>query len=81
MQGKSALGGQGAEKLGLSGAVVVEDALKKVSLRGLRPDGREVLSARAVKEKGKGERRATLNCTFSTPKSVNLVALLVGILV
>nr|WP_322714913.1 MobF family relaxase [Nostoc sp. ChiSLP03a]MDZ8216200.1 MobF family relaxase [Nostoc sp. ChiSLP03a] len=76
-QGKSLWSGQGAEKLGLSGAVDDEDAFKNI-IEGLTPDGREVLNARVVKEKGKGERRAALDCTFSAPKSVSLMALVGG---
>jgi conjugative relaxase-like TrwC/TraI family protein len=76
-QGKSLWSGQGAEKLGLSGAVDDEDAFKNI-ISGLTPDGREVLNARVVKEKGKGERRAALDCTFSAPKSVSLMALVGG---
>ncbi|MDZ7965854.1 MAG: MobF family relaxase [Nostoc sp. DedSLP03] len=73
-QVKSLWSGQGAEKLGLSGAVDDEEAFKNI-IEGLTPDGREVLNARVVKEKGKGERRAALDCTFSAPKSVSLMAL------
>ncbi|MHC0068350.1 MobF family relaxase [Nostoc sp. UIC 10890] len=76
-QGKSLWNGQGAKKLGLSGAVDDEDAFKNI-IEGLTPDGREVLNARVVKEKGKGERRAALDCTFSAPKSVSLMALVGG---
>ncbi|WP_245246301.1 MobF family relaxase [Nostoc sp. ATCC 53789] len=76
-QGKSLWSGQGAEKLGLSGAVDDEEAFKNI-IEGLTPDGREVLNARVVKEKGKGERRAALDCTFSAPKSVSLMALVGG---
>ncbi|MEH1922790.1 MobF family relaxase, partial [Nostoc sp.] len=76
-QGKSLWSGQGAEKLGLSGAVDDEEAFKNI-IEGQKPDGREVLNARVVKEKGKGERRAALDCTFSAPKSVSLMALVGG---
>ncbi|OYD90432.1 exonuclease V subunit alpha [Nostoc sp. 'Peltigera membranacea cyanobiont' 213] len=76
-QGKSLWNGQGAKKLGLSGAVDDEDAFKNI-IEGQKPDGREVLNARVVKEKGKGERRAALDCTFSAPKSVSLMALVGG---
>ncbi|WP_141699868.1 MobF family relaxase, partial [Nostoc sp. KVJ20] len=76
-QGKSLWSGQGAKKLGLSGAVDDEDAFKNI-IEGQKPDGREVLNARVVKEKGKGERRAALDCTFSAPKSVSLMALVGG---
>lgn len=75
--GKSLWSGQGAEKLGLSGAVDDDEAFKNI-ISGLTPDGREVLNARVVKEKGKGERRAALDCTFSAPKSVSLMALVGG---
>ncbi|WP_373529668.1 MobF family relaxase, partial [Nostoc sp.] len=75
--GKSLWSGQGAEKLGLSGAVDDEEAFKNI-IEGRSPDGREVLNARVVKEKGKGERRAALDCTFSAPKSVSLMALIGG---
>ncbi|MBC1222153.1 MobF family relaxase, partial [Nostoc sp. UCD120] len=77
-QGKSLWSGQGAKKLGLSGAVDDEEAFKNI-IEGLTLDGREVLNARVVKEKGKGfERRAALDCTFSAPKSVSLMALVGG---
>ncbi|MHC5862421.1 MobF family relaxase, partial [Nostoc sp.] len=81
-QGKSLWSGQGAEKLGLSGAVDDEEAFKNV-ISGLTPDGTEQLNARVVKgkvkENEKGfERRAALDCTFSAPKSVSLMALVGG---
>lgn len=77
-QGKSLWSGQGAKKLGLSGAVDDEEAFKNI-IEGLTPDGHEVLNARVVKENGKGfERRAALDCTFSAPKSVSLMALVGG---
>ncbi|MHC5863282.1 MobF family relaxase, partial [Nostoc sp.] len=74
--GKSLWSGQGAEKLGLSGAVDDEEAFKNI-IEGLTPDGKEQLNARAVKGKG-FERRAALDCTFSAPKSVSLMALVGG---
>jgi conjugative relaxase-like TrwC/TraI family protein len=73
-QGKSLWSGQGAEKLGLSGAVDDEDAFKNI-IEGRSPDGKEQLNARAVKPKTK---RAALDCTFSAPKSVSLMALVGG---
>lgn len=73
-QGKSRWSGQGAEKLGLSGAVDNEDAFKNV-IEGRSPDGREQLNARVLKP---DERRAALDCTFSAPKSVSLMALVGG---
>ncbi|MHC5820144.1 MAG: MobF family relaxase [Nostoc sp.] len=73
-EGKSLWSGQGAEKLGLSGAVDDEDAFKNV-IEGRSPDGKEQLNARAVKPKTK---RAALDCTFSAPKSVSLMALVGG---
>jgi conjugative relaxase-like TrwC/TraI family protein len=81
-QGKSLWSGQGAEKLGLSGAIDDEDAFKNI-IEGLTPDGTEHLFARVVKgkvkENEKGfERRAALDCTFSAPKSVSLMALVGG---
>ena len=73
-QGKSLWSGQGAEKLGLSGAVDDEEAFKNI-IEGRSPDGKEQLNARAVKPKTK---RAALDCTFSAPKSVSLMALVGG---
>ncbi|MEJ6486126.1 MobF family relaxase [Nostoc punctiforme UO1] len=73
-QGKSLWSGQGAEKLGLSGAIDDEEAFKNV-IEGLSPDGSEQLNARVLKPK---ERRAALDCTFSAPKSVSLMALVGG---
>ncbi|MHC5863212.1 MobF family relaxase, partial [Nostoc sp.] len=73
-KGKSLWSGQGAEKLGLSGAVDDEDAFKNI-IEGRSPDGHEQLNARAVKPKTK---RAALDCTFSAPKSVSLMALVGG---
>ncbi|UKP01207.1 MobF family relaxase [Nostoc sp. UHCC 0870] len=73
-QGKSLWSGQGAEKLGLSGAIDDEYAFKNV-IEGLTPDGQQELNARAVKPK---TRRAALDCTFSAPKSVSLMALVGG---
>ncbi|NEU83506.1 MobF family relaxase [Nostoc sp. UIC 10630] len=72
--GKSRWSGLGAEKLGLSGAIDDEEAFKNV-IEGLSPDGSEQLNARVLKPK---ERRAALDCTFSAPKSVSLMALVSG---
>ena len=69
--GKSLWSGQGAEKLGLSGAVDDEEAFKNI-IEGRSPQGHDQLNARAVKPKTK---RAALDCTFSAPKSVSLMAL------
>ncbi|MCF2151946.1 relaxase domain-containing protein [Desmonostoc muscorum LEGE 12446] len=82
-QGKSLWSGQGALKLGLSGAINNEDAFKNV-IEGMSPDGSQILNARGIKkvegkENQKGvERRAALDCTFSAPKSVSLMALVGG---
>ncbi|MHC5938977.1 MobF family relaxase [Nostoc sp.] len=73
-QGKSLWSGQGALKLGLSGAVDDEDAFKNV-IEGRSPNGSEQLNARVLKP---DERRAALDCTFSAPKSVSLMALVGG---
>ncbi|MBC1221005.1 MobF family relaxase [Nostoc sp. UCD120] len=72
--GKSRWSGQGAEKLGLSGAIDDEQKFTNV-IEGRSPDGREQLNARVLKQK---ERRAALDCTFSAPKSVSLMALVGG---
>lgn len=66
--------GQGAEKLGLSGSIDNEQKFTNV-IEGRSPDGREQLNARVLKQK---ERRAALDCTFSAPKSVSLMALVGG---
>ncbi|MBD2303397.1 relaxase domain-containing protein [Nostoc sp. FACHB-87] len=76
-QGKSLWSGKGASKLGLSGAVDDEDAFKNV-IEGRTPDGKEQLNARVVKKGQEKERRAALDCTFSAPKSVSLMALVGG---
>jgi|GEM_PF-207367 len=73
-QGKSRWSGLGAEKLGLSGAIDNEQVFKNV-ISGLTPDGTEQLNARVLKP---DERRAALDCTFSAPKSVSLMALVGG---
>ncbi|MCC5654632.1 relaxase domain-containing protein [Nostoc sp. XA013] len=73
-QGKSLWSGQGALKLGLSGAIDDEEAFKNV-ISGRSPQGREQLNARVLKP---DERRAALDCTFSAPKSVSLMALVGG---
>ncbi|MHC5916618.1 MAG: MobF family relaxase [Nostoc sp.] len=73
-QGKSRWSGEGAVKLGLSGAVENQQAFKNV-IEGLSPNGREQLNARVLKP---DERRAALDCTFSAPKSVSLMALVGG---
>ncbi|MFN6562415.1 MAG: MobF family relaxase [Nostoc sp. ChiSLP01] len=73
-QGKSRWSGEGAAKLGLLGGVDDEQAFKNV-IQGLTPDGTEQLNARVVKPE---ERRAALDCTFSAPKSVSLMALVGG---
>ncbi|MBD2451143.1 relaxase domain-containing protein [Nostoc sp. FACHB-152] len=73
-QGKSRWSGQAAEKLGLSGAIEKEQVFKNV-IEGRTPDGKEHLNARMVNEK---KRRAAIDCTFSAPKSVSLMALVGG---
>ncbi|MHC0068686.1 MobF family relaxase, partial [Nostoc sp. UIC 10890] len=73
-QGKSRWSGKGAEKLGLSGAVENQQTFKNV-ISGLSPDGREQLNAKVLKP---DQRRAALDCTFSAPKSVSLMALVGG---
>ncbi|WP_193200523.1 MobF family relaxase [Nostoc sp. MG11] len=73
-QGKSRWSGQGAEKLGLSGAIDNEQEFSNV-IEGRSPLGTEQLNARVLKPK---ERRAALDCTFSAPKSVSLMALVGG---
>ncbi|WP_375471377.1 MobF family relaxase, partial [uncultured Nostoc sp.] len=73
-QGKSRWSGLGAEKLGLSGAIDNEQEFTNV-IEGLSPDGSKQLNARVLKPK---ERRAALDCTFSAPKSVSLMALVGG---
>ncbi len=73
-QGKSRWSGQGAEKLGLSGAIDNEQEFSNV-IEGRSLDGSEQLNARVLKPK---ERRAALDCTFSAPKSVSLMALVGG---
>lgn len=73
-QGKSRWSGLGAEKLGLSGSIDNEQKFTNV-IEGRSPDGREQLNARVLKQK---ERRAALDCTFSAPKSVSLMALVGG---
>ncbi|WP_392476756.1 MobF family relaxase [Nostoc sp. C110] len=72
--GKSRWSGLGAEKLGLSGAIDDEEAFTNV-ISGRSPQGREQLNARVLKP---DERRAALDCTFSAPKSVSLMALVGG---
>ncbi|MEA5604490.1 MobF family relaxase [Nostoc sp. UHCC 0252] len=73
-QGKSRWSGLGAEKLGLSGSIDNELEFTNV-IEGRSPDGLEQLNARVLKQK---ERRAALDCTFSAPKSVSLMALVGG---
>ncbi|MDZ8035148.1 MobF family relaxase [Nostoc sp. DedSLP04] len=73
-QGKSRWSGEGAVKLGLSGAVENQQAFKNV-IEGRSPNGREQLNAKVLKP---DERRAALDCTFSAPKSVSLMALVGG---
>ncbi|MCC5633930.1 relaxase domain-containing protein [Nostoc sphaeroides CHAB 2801] len=73
-QGKSRWSGLGAEKLGLSGSIDNEQKFTNV-IEGRSPDGSEQLNARVLKQK---ERRAALDCTFSAPKSVSLMALIGG---
>ncbi|MBN3878455.1 MobF family relaxase [Nostoc sp. JL23] len=72
--GKSRWSGLGAEKLGLSGSIDNELEFTNV-IEGRSPDGLEQLNARVLKPK---ERRAALDCTFSAPKSVSLMALVGG---
>ncbi|WP_242065112.1 MobF family relaxase [Nostoc sp. FACHB-133] len=73
-QGKSRWSGEGAVKLGLSGAVENQQAFKNV-IEGRSPNGHEQLNTRVLKP---DERRAALDCTFSAPKSVSLMALVGG---
>ncbi len=73
-QRKSRWSGKASEKLGLSGEIEDEQAFKNV-IEGRSPDGSEKLNARVLNQK---ERRAALDCTFSAPKSVSLMALVGG---
>jgi len=66
--------GQGAERLGLEGAVGREDF--KALLEGTLPDGTQLGTIR--EEGGEKEHRPGYDLTFSAPKSVTLVAELGG---
>lgn len=73
-QGKSRWDGLGAERLGLSGEIENEAKFANV-IQGRSPDGTEQLNARIVAPE---KRRAALDCTFSAPKSVSMMALVGG---
>ncbi|MBD2505507.1 MobF family relaxase [Anabaena azotica] len=66
--------GNGAEKLGLSGAIEDKEIFTNIVL-GRSPDGSQALYARALNS---SERRAATDFTFSAPKSVSLQALVGG---
>lgn len=66
--------GQGAERLGLEGAVGREDF--KALLEGTLPDGTQLGTIR--EEGGEKEHRPGYDLTFSAPKSVTLIAELGG---
>jgi len=64
--------GKGAAKFKLQGAV--DGKAFKNLLNGYSPDGEQALTGK----KGKKNRRAAIDCTFSAPKSISLAALMGG---
>ena len=73
-QGKSRWSGEGAKKLKLSGPIDDEKKFTNV-IEGRSPSGRKQLNARILNP---DKRRAALDCTFSAPKSVSIMALVSG---
>ncbi|BAZ02848.1 hypothetical protein NIES37_68610 [Tolypothrix tenuis PCC 7101] len=73
-EGTSRWSGQGAKKLGLSGAVNYQETFSNI-VNGRSPDGSQNLCARKLNS---SQRRAATDFTFSAPKSVSLQALVGG---
>ncbi|BAY95699.1 relaxase domain-containing protein (plasmid) [Tolypothrix sp. PCC 7712] len=73
-EGTSRWSGQGAKKLGLSGAVNHQETFSNI-VNGRSPDGSQNLCARKLNS---SQRRAATDFTFSAPKSVSLQALVHG---
>nr|MBD2169634.1 relaxase domain-containing protein [Calothrix membranacea FACHB-236] len=73
-EGTSRWSGQGAKKLGLSGAVDEQETFTNI-VNGLSPDGSQHLAKRKLDS---SQRRAATDLTFSAPKSVSLQALVGG---
>ncbi|BAY14080.1 MobF family relaxase [Calothrix sp. NIES-2098] len=73
-EGTSRWSGQGAKKLGLSGAVDHQETFSNI-VNGRSPDGSQNLCARKLNS---SQRRAATDFTFSAPKSVSLQALVGG---
>jgi conjugative relaxase-like TrwC/TraI family protein len=73
-EGTSRWSGQGAEILGLEGAVDDQETFFNI-VNGLSPDGSQNLCARKLDT---SKRRAATDFTFSAPKSVSLQALVGG---
>ncbi|QIR41816.1 relaxase domain-containing protein (plasmid) [Tolypothrix sp. PCC 7910] len=73
-EGTSRWSGQGAKKLGLSGAVDQQETFTNI-VNGLSPDGSQHLAKRKLDS---SQRRAATDLTFSAPKSVSLQALVGG---
>ncbi|MBD2166473.1 relaxase domain-containing protein [Calothrix membranacea FACHB-236] len=73
-EGTSRWSGQGAKKLGLSGAVNHQETFSNI-VNGRSPDGSQNLCARKLNS---SQRRAATDFTFSAPKSVSLQALVGG---
>ena len=74
LQERSQWWGEGAAKAGLKGRVQAEDFQQL--LEGKLPDGERLRKRKATRAGYKD--RAALDCTFSAPKSVSLLALVKG---
>jgi conjugative relaxase-like TrwC/TraI family protein len=73
-KGAARWSGEAAKKLGLSGAINNEKIFTNIA-NGFSPDGSKFLNGRKLNN---DKRRSALDCTFSAPKSVSLMALVGG---
>ncbi|MBW4617732.1 MAG: relaxase domain-containing protein [Desmonostoc vinosum HA7617-LM4] len=73
-KGAARWSGKGVEKLKLKGAINNEEIFSNIT-HGLSPDGSKFLNGRKLSSE---KRRAALDCTFSAPKTVSMMALVGG---
>nr|WP_244141967.1 MobF family relaxase [aff. Roholtiella sp. LEGE 12411] len=73
-KGAARWSGEAAQKLGLSGAINNEKIFTNIA-HGFSPDGSRFLNGRKLNN---DKRRSALDCTFSAPKTISLMALVGG---
>ncbi len=73
-KGAARWSGKAAQKLGLSGVIDNEKIFTNIA-NGFSPDGSKFLNSRKLNN---DKRRSALDCTFSAPKTVSLMALVGG---